>query len=274
MDDRAATDRERGAAAIAATRKAYAAGHVLIVHYECGKISEGEAVPVHAIAVKDPATNTTEIFLARGGEAESLASFAKFARSRNDYCWLHWNMRNAAYGFEHLQERISQLCRDESLAIPKDRPDLGLVCWQVCGNMPHGNSGKLHGLCKANDITTDGALSPVNVQSKVEAGQWAAVKASALRKVEMVQAVWCRMLDGTLLAVAEETGQHTDAALWSRVLSQAKAARLLRVTPRTIKARVKANPSACEQINRQLFRFDRRDALFRKLPSDSDIAVK
>jgi hypothetical protein len=207
MDGERLTDRERGRKALDVTRSAYADGCILIIHYECGMLGEGEAVPVHAIAVKDPVANETKTFLARDGEPEALASFAEFAESHRDRYWLHWNMRNAAYGFEHIQERLGQVCRGKGFHIPDHKADLGLICWQVYGDMPHGEGGKLHGLCVANDVTTAGALAGSDIQAKVKAGQWAGVKHSVLRKVEMIQALWGRVLQGTLRPIQNESGQ-------------------------------------------------------------------
>ncbi len=214
-----------------ATKEAYAAGCVLIVHYECGMIGEGEVVPVHAIAVKDPVANRTETFLARSDEAEALASFAMFAKSHEDWCWLHWNMRNAAYGFEHIQKRLSRVCEGESFIIPENRSDLGFVYWQVYGDMPHGERGKLHGLCDANAVTTANALAGIDIQCKVKAGHWAAVEASAVRKVDMIQATWSRMLDGSLRPVESESGPPSTDEVRCDPMSKTKIARRLLNNP-------------------------------------------
>jgi len=208
MDEGSTVDRERGMAALEATRTAYAAGRVLIVHYECGMIGEGEAVPAHAIAVKDLAAGRPELFSARDGEAEALAGFVKFVESHKNWCWLHWNMRSAVYGFEHIQERIGQCCRGKRFSLPENRADLGLAFWQVYGDMPHGERGKLHGLCDANGVTTANALAGSDIQHKVKAGQWPAVEASAIRKVEMIQAIWCRMIDSKLRLDSGQQGKN------------------------------------------------------------------
>lgn len=42
-------------------------------------------------------------------EKEMLARFFEFFRSRLDHYWVHWNMRNITFGFEHLEHRSLRL---------------------------------------------------------------------------------------------------------------------------------------------------------------------
>ena len=38
-------------------------------------------------------------------ERELLIQFYSFARDRREKYWVHWNMRNVVFGFEHLEHR-------------------------------------------------------------------------------------------------------------------------------------------------------------------------
>ena len=54
-------------------------------------------------------------------ERDLLEGFYKFARERRDKYWVHWNMRNLTYGFEHLEHRYRKLSRQEAPIIPVER---------------------------------------------------------------------------------------------------------------------------------------------------------
>lgn len=54
-------------------------------------------------------------------EAELLERFHQFTRDRRDKYWVHWNMRNLTYGFEHLEHRHSVLGGKTAHVIPVER---------------------------------------------------------------------------------------------------------------------------------------------------------
>ena len=51
-------------------------------------------------------------------ERELLIQFYDFARDRREKYWIHWNMRNVVYGFEHLEHRYRVLTKKEPPSIP------------------------------------------------------------------------------------------------------------------------------------------------------------
>jgi hypothetical protein len=51
-------------------------------------------------------------------ERELLDRFYKFVRDRREKFWIHWNMKNIVFGFEHLEQRYRTLHRQEPPAIP------------------------------------------------------------------------------------------------------------------------------------------------------------
>lgn len=51
-------------------------------------------------------------------ERAILVRFYAFARDRREKHWIHWNMRNVVFGFEHLEHRYRVLTREEPPAIP------------------------------------------------------------------------------------------------------------------------------------------------------------
>lgn len=51
-------------------------------------------------------------------ESELLERFFLFLRDRREKYWVHWNMRNITFGFEHLEHRYRSLRKDEPPIVP------------------------------------------------------------------------------------------------------------------------------------------------------------
>src|SRR5262249_15159501 len=51
-------------------------------------------------------------------ERKLLAHFYNFVRDRREKYWVHWNMRNVTFGFEHLEHRYRVLTGQEPPSIP------------------------------------------------------------------------------------------------------------------------------------------------------------
>jgi hypothetical protein len=51
-------------------------------------------------------------------EKELLKRFFDFLRDRREKYWIHWNMRNLTFGFEHLEHRYRSLCKNEPPSVP------------------------------------------------------------------------------------------------------------------------------------------------------------
>ena len=51
-------------------------------------------------------------------EKALLQRFYSFLRDRRERYWVHWNMRNLTFGFEHLEHRYRLLCRAEPPSVP------------------------------------------------------------------------------------------------------------------------------------------------------------
>ena len=66
------------------------------------------------IAKADAAASYDEI------ERQLLQRFYAFAQSNFEKCWLHWNMRNTVFGFEHLEHRFRVLTKNSPPTIPYD----------------------------------------------------------------------------------------------------------------------------------------------------------
>jgi len=51
-------------------------------------------------------------------ERAILERYYAFARDRREKTWVHWNMRNVVFGFEHLEHRYRVLTKAEPPSIP------------------------------------------------------------------------------------------------------------------------------------------------------------
>ena len=113
-----------------------------IIHYSCQSLNdENEALSprITSIAITHYATEQTvsfsthsiaeELHIPRDEvqqrfdevELKLLRDFYRFVRDRRDKYWVHWNMRNLAYGFEHLEHRYRVLGGNDAPVIPVER---------------------------------------------------------------------------------------------------------------------------------------------------------
>jgi len=113
-----------------------------IIHYSCQSLyDDNEALSprITSIAITHYATEQTvsfsthsiaeELNIPREGvkdrfnevELKLLSEFYLFVRDRRDKFWIHWNMRNLTYGFEHLEHRYRVLGGDNAAIIPVER---------------------------------------------------------------------------------------------------------------------------------------------------------
>jgi hypothetical protein len=113
-----------------------------IIHYSCQSLyDDNEALSprITSIAITHFSTEQTvsfsthsiaeELHIARESvrdrfddvERELLRGFYAFVRDRRDKYWIHWNMRNLTYGFEHLEHRYRVLGGTDAPIVPVER---------------------------------------------------------------------------------------------------------------------------------------------------------
>ena len=88
---------------------------IAIIHYESEQMV---SFSMHAIAeelriVKDELEKNYDLI-----ENELLTRFYNFVRDRREKNWVHWQMKNLTYGFEHLAHRYRVLTGAEPPHIP------------------------------------------------------------------------------------------------------------------------------------------------------------
>ena len=113
-----------------------------VIHYSCQSLyDDNEALSprITSIAITHYATEQTvsfsthsiaeELHILREDvqdrfdkvECQLLQEFYAFIRDRRDKNWIHWNMRNLTYGFEHLEHRYRVLGGRDAPIIPVER---------------------------------------------------------------------------------------------------------------------------------------------------------
>ncbi len=113
-----------------------------IIHYSCQSLNddnEGLSPRITSIGITHFSTEQTvsfsthsiaeELHISREFvrdrfdevEFQLLTRFFEFVRDRRDKNWVHWNMRNLTYGFEHLEHRFSALGGKNAPVIPVER---------------------------------------------------------------------------------------------------------------------------------------------------------
>ncbi|NWD64008.1 hypothetical protein [Pseudomonas sp. IPO3774] len=112
------------------------------IHYSCQSLyddNEGLSPRITSIAITHYATGQAvsfsthsiaeELRIGREDvlgnfdavELQLLTGFYQFVRDRRDKYWVHWNMRNLTYGFEHLEHRYRALGGRDASVIPVER---------------------------------------------------------------------------------------------------------------------------------------------------------
>ena len=143
----------------------------LIIHYSCQNLyDDNEALSprITSIAVTHFATTQTVSFSTHsvaeklGIQRENvrkrfddvemmlLEDFFLFVSKQKDKFWIHWNMRNSTYGFEHLEHRYVVLGGSNASFIPVERRiNLNDILAQRYGN-GYASHPKLQGLMELN----------------------------------------------------------------------------------------------------------------------------
>lgn len=91
---------------------------IAIAHYATG---QAVSFSTHAVAEELRISREDVMSNFDAIELELLAGFYKFMRDRRDKYWVHWNMRNLTYGFEHLEHRYRALGGRDASVIPVER---------------------------------------------------------------------------------------------------------------------------------------------------------
>lgn len=219
-----------------------------IIHYSCQSLyDDNEALSprITSIAITHYATEQTvsfsthsiaeELHIPRDDgrdrfdevELKLLRDFYAFVRDRRDKFWIHWNMRNLTYGFEHLEHRYRVLGGADAPVIPVERRlNLNDLLSDRYGGRyaPHP---KLKSLMELNGGIHRHFLSGEEEVQAFQNNEFIRMHNSTLAKVGFLYAVIRKLLSGKLRTASRGIGVALDRIFESRA---AKAVGLLATT--------------------------------------------
>jgi hypothetical protein len=183
-----------------------AADHTVVVHYSCESFYDRDnprSPRVTSIAVRNLESGQTRSFsihlvAERRGmldsieqhydslEREMLDDFFHAVQQRQHCTWLHWNMRDANYGFEALENRLKALGGNPVALVPEDkRLDLSRLLINIYG-VSYVEHPRIEKLMALNSISAKDFLNGKGEAEAFESKQFVKLHQSTLRKVDVL----------------------------------------------------------------------------------------
>lgn len=157
-------------------------------------------------------------------EFELLRGFYNFIRDRRDKYWIHWNMRNLTFGFEHLEHRYRVLGGNDAPIIPVERRlNLNDLVADRYGGA-YAAHPKLKSLMELNGGIHRHFLTGEEEVQAFHNNEFIRMHNSTLCKVGFLNSVIRKMLNGKLHTASRGFGITLDRIFESRL---AKAVGLL-----------------------------------------------
>lgn len=209
-----------------------------VIHYSCQSLyDDNEALSprITSIAVTHYATEQTvsfsthsiaeELHIARDDvqrrfdevEKRLLSDFYIFVRDRRDKFWVHWNMRNMTYGFEHLEHRYRVLGGENAPVIPVERRiNLNDILARRYGKNYAGHP-RLKSLMDLNGGAHRHFLTGEEEVQAFEAGEFIRMHNSTLAKVGFLQSALRKYVKGSLHTASKGFGVALDRVFEHRM---------------------------------------------------------
>lgn len=180
--------------------------HTVVVHYSCESFYDRENNPrsprVTSIAVRNLDSGQAKSFsihliAERLGlldsiekhydqlEREMLQDFYEEVRVRQHCKWLHWNMRDANFGFEALDNRMKALGGQPVIVPEANRFDLARLLVNIYGK-GYIEHPRLTKLMERNHLTAKDYLAGPNEAHAFEQKQFVKLHQSTLRKIDVL----------------------------------------------------------------------------------------
>ncbi|MEA1675471.1 hypothetical protein [Nitrospirillum sp. BR 11163] len=149
-------------------------------------------------------------------ERELLTQFYNFARDRREKYWVHWNMRNVTFGFEHLEHRYRVLIGKEPPSIPIEvRINLNDVLKNRYGG-DYAPDPKMLSLMEMNGGKVQGFLSGKEESEAFLAKDFIRMNTSTIAKVGFFSFVISSSIRGKLKTKGRGLLNFIDRLLESR----------------------------------------------------------
>jgi hypothetical protein len=184
----------------------------LIIHYSCESFFNlnGRTPRVTSICIKDRGSNTTKTFSIHIQaqiekfdlccidddeydilEKKMLIDFYKFVNKHHTCNWIHWNMRNASYGFEAIGNRFRILGGTPKEIESKFKFDLPEILGKIYTYKfeKHKPNGQLLNLANRNEISNRDALIGKDEATAFDNRDYLKLHMSTTRKVEIIDRI-------------------------------------------------------------------------------------
>jgi hypothetical protein len=150
-------------------------------------------------------------------ERKLLQDFYDFVRDRRDKYFVHWNMRNLTFGFEHLEHRYRVLGGANAPVIPVERRlNLNDLLADRYGG-EYAAHPKLKSLMELNGGIHRHFLTGEEEVKAFESHEFIRMHNSTLCKVGFLNSVVHKLLNGTLRTASRGLGIALDRVFESRV---------------------------------------------------------
>jgi hypothetical protein len=180
--------------------------HTVVIHYSCESFYERDnprSPRVTSIAVRNLDSGQTKSFSIHlvaerrnlldsieqhydQLEKEMFEGFFQAVRERKHCRWLHWNMRDANYGFEALENRFRALGGEPIATVPEPkRVDLSRILVSLFG-VGYISHPRLEKLMAKNNITAKDFLTGKEEAAAFENMEFVRLHQSTLRKVDVL----------------------------------------------------------------------------------------
>ncbi|WP_428718861.1 hypothetical protein [Undibacterium curvum] len=179
--------------------------HVVVIHYSCESFYDRDnprSPRVTSIAIRNLDSGQTKSFSIHlvaerrrvldsidehydSLELEMLEEFFQAVGARQHCKWLHWNMRDANYGFEALENRFKVLGGQSTARVPEERRmDLSRILIAIYG-VGYTSHPRIESLMQQNSITAMDFLTGQQEAGAFENKQFLKLHQSTLRKVDI-----------------------------------------------------------------------------------------
>jgi hypothetical protein len=186
---------------------------IVVMHYETGQtVSFALHTEAETLGI------ARDQVLARYDEIERslLVRFYNFVRDRRERNWVHWNMRNIVYGFEHLEHRYRVLTQQEPPSIPVEvRVNLNDALKARYGN-DYAPDPRMKSLMLLNGPLSPQFLSGAEEAQAFQNSEFVRLNSSTISKVNFFQWVIRRTLSGHLRTAGSGIVNRIDKILESR----------------------------------------------------------
>ncbi|KCZ99511.1 hypothetical protein [Hyphomonas oceanitis] len=208
-----------------------------IIHYSCQNLydkNEGLSPRITSIAVNHFLSDQTLSFSTHAIAEELgivreevqaefdrvermlLQQFYDFVRDRRQAHWIHWNMRNLTYGFEHLEHRYRKLTGQNPPSIPiEQRINLSDMIGDRYGSR-YADNPKLRSLMEMNGGVHRHFLTGEEEVEAFEKGEFIRMHNSTLAKVGFFHRVLDKFLKNRLRTKSRTFGARLDRLFESR----------------------------------------------------------